>query len=161
MHPVLLLLLIPLVTAEFIPGGSFGRPTIGPYNNCSGTLTTRPKDLANDTLPNIAPTDQGGWERWDLTLYQTGLFLNMRWSQGDFASNLSDPTNATFELSAKFDDGRVFNTSVTGKKLTYINSPSLYSISIGKNTLTWDANQTWFNATLNFNGIRASIASES
>lgn len=164
MHLVLahsLLALIPLVTAEFISGGSFGRSTIGPYNNCSGTLTARPKDIANDTLPNIGPSDQGGWERWDLTLYQTGLFLNMRWSQGDFASNDSDPSNATFELLAKFDDGRAFNKSVTGKKLTYTDFPLLYSISIGENTLTWDESQTWFNATLNFDGVTASIGSES
>lgn len=164
MHLVLahlLLALIPLVTAEFISGGSFGRSTIGPYNNCSGTLTARPKDIANDTLPNIGPSDQGGWERWDLTLYQTGLFLNMRWSQGDFASNDSNPSNATFELLAKFDDGRVFNKSVTGKKLTYTDFPLLYSISIGENTLTWDESQTWFNATLNFDGVTASIGSES
>lgn len=161
MHFVHFLLgLVPLVTAEFIPGGSFGRSTIGPYNNCSGTLTARPKDIANDTLPNIGPSDHGGWERWDLTLYQAGLFLNMRWSQGDHASYHSDPTVATFELSAKFDDGKVYNTRITGQKLTYVDGPP-YSISIGDNTLTWDENQTWFNATLKFNGITASIGSES
>ncbi|KAF8431909.1 hypothetical protein L210DRAFT_3507663 [Boletus edulis BED1] len=54
-----------LTVADFIPGGSFGRPTIGPYNS-SGTLTTRPKDLVIDTLQNISPDDRAGFERWDL-----------------------------------------------------------------------------------------------
>ncbi|KAL4063742.1 hypothetical protein V8B97DRAFT_1864542 [Scleroderma yunnanense] len=155
-----LLALVPLVAAEFVPGGSFGRPTTGPYNNCSGTLTSRPKDLAIDTLPNIGPGDQGGWERWDLTMYQTGLFLNLRWQQGDPASYSSDPCDATFELSAKFDNGKTYNTRITGEKLTFTNS-STYSISIGKNILTWDDSQTWFNATLKLNGLTASIGSES
>ncbi|KAF9218476.1 hypothetical protein BS17DRAFT_770704, partial [Gyrodon lividus] len=100
-----LLLLVPAIAAEFMPGGSFGRPTIGPYNNCSGELILRPKDLAIDTLPNISPDDPRGWERWDLTMHQDGLFLSMRWMQGDPASFNSVPADGTFELIAKFANG--------------------------------------------------------
>ncbi|KAG6330179.1 hypothetical protein ID866_8909 [Astraeus odoratus] len=160
MHTLhLLLALIPCVVAEFIPGGSFGRDTIGPYNNCSGTLTSRPKDLAIDTLPNIDPDAQSGWERWDLTMYQDGIFVNMRWLQGDPASLTSKPADGKFELSATFKNGEIYNTYVT-EKLTFTNS-SPYSISIGKNVLTWDESQTWFNASLDLNGLTASVGSES
>ncbi|KAH7890316.1 hypothetical protein F5I97DRAFT_1922648 [Phlebopus sp. FC_14] len=154
-----LLVFIPTVLAEFVPGGSFGRPTIGPYNNCSGELLSRPKDLAIDTLPNISPDDPRGWERWDLTMHQDDLFLSMRWVQGDPASDTSVPAHGTFELVAKFADGKSYRTHASGK-LTSTNE-SLYSISIAGNNLTWDDSQTWFNASLNLNGITAFIGSQS
>ncbi|KAI6146581.1 hypothetical protein EDD17DRAFT_1650793 [Pisolithus thermaeus] len=76
-----LITLASVVAAQFISGGSFGRPMTnpGPYNNCSGTLTQVPTDAAVDTLPNISPDGQSGWERWDLTIYQSDIFLNLRW----------------------------------------------------------------------------------
>ncbi|KAF9235980.1 hypothetical protein BU15DRAFT_64433 [Melanogaster broomeanus] len=145
--------------AEFVPGGSFGRSTIGPYNNCSGELVTRPKDLAIDTLPNIGPDDPSGWERWDLTMYQNSLFLSMRWVQGDPASYHSVPAQGTFELVAKFANGTSFRTHTSGK-LTFTNE-TLYSINIAGNTLSWDDSQTYFNTTLNLNGLSASFSSQS
>ncbi|KAI6112239.1 hypothetical protein EDD16DRAFT_1603688 [Pisolithus croceorrhizus] len=155
-----LLALAPAVAAEFIPGGSFGRTTIGPYNNCSGTLTTRPTDVAIDTLPNINPNSPSGWERWDLTIYQSDIFLNLRWLQGDPASYNSVPADGSFEVSARFTNGTIFYTRITGEKLTYTNS-SPYSITIGQNTLTWDDSQTWFNTTLNLNGVTGSFGTQS
>ncbi|KAF9218376.1 hypothetical protein BS17DRAFT_823007 [Gyrodon lividus] len=155
-----LLLLVPAIAAEFMPGGSFGRPTIGPYNNCSGELILRPKDLAIDTLPNISPDDPRGWERWDLTMHQDGLFLSMRWMQGDPASFNSVPADGTFELIAKFANGTSYRTHTSGHKLTFTNG-TLYSISIAGNTLSWDESQTWFNTTLNLNGLTATFGSES
>ncbi|KIK91928.1 hypothetical protein PAXRUDRAFT_830427 [Paxillus rubicundulus Ve08.2h10] len=155
-----LLLLIPAAIADFVPGGSFGRPTIGPYNNCSGELTSRPTDLAIDTLPNISPDSPSGWERWDLTMYQDGLFLSMRWRQGDPASSHSVPAHGTFELVAKFANGTSYRTHTSGHKLTFTNE-TLYSISIAGNTLSWDESQTWFNTTLNVNGLIATFGSES
>ena len=155
-----LLLLLSVVAAEFVPGGSFGRTTIGPYNNCSGTLPTCPKDLAIDTLPNISPDDLNGWERWDLTMYQSGLFLSMRWLQGDPASLNSVPANGTFELVAKFSNGTSYRTHTSGHQLTFTNE-SVYSISIAGNTLSWDDSQTWFNTTLNLNGLTAAFGSQS
>ncbi|KIJ64057.1 hypothetical protein HYDPIDRAFT_28948 [Hydnomerulius pinastri MD-312] len=156
-----LLLFIPVIVAEFVPGGSFGRPTIGPYNNCSGELTSRPKDLAIDTLPNISPDAPSGWERWDLTMYQDGLFLSMRWIQGDPASSHSVPADGTFELVAKFANGTSYATHTSGHKLTSTNDTSLYSITIADNTLSWDDTQTSFNTTLSLNGLTATFSSES
>jgi hypothetical protein len=155
-----LLLLIPVAIADFVPGGSFGRSTIGPYNNCSGELTSRPNDLAIDTLPNISPDSPSGWERWDLTMYQDGLFLSMRWLQGDPASSHSVPAHGTFELVAEFANGTSYRTHTSGHKLTFTNE-TLYSISIAGNTLSWDVSQTWFNTTLNLNGLTATFGSES
>ncbi|KAI6040800.1 hypothetical protein EDC04DRAFT_1421871 [Pisolithus marmoratus] len=132
----------------------------GPYNNCSGTVTQLPTDVAFDTLPNISPDAPSGWERWDLTIYQSDIFLNLRWLQGDPSSYNSVPADGSFELSAQFANGTTFHTRITGEKLTYINS-STYSISIGQNTLTWDDSQTWFNTTLNLNGLTGSFGTES
>jgi len=153
-------LLLSVVTAEFIPGGSFGRSTIGPYNNCSGTLTERPTDVAVDTLPNISPDDPTGWERWDLSMYQSDLFLSMRWIQGDPASFNSLPADSTFELVAKFSNGTSYRTHTSGHKLTSTNE-SGYSISIAGNTLSWDDSQSWFNTSLNVNGLTAKFGSQS
>ena len=155
-----LLLFLSRAIAEFISGGSFGRPTIGPYNNCSGMLTKRPTDLAIDTLPNISPDDLTGWERWDLTMYQSDLFLSMRWIQGDPASCYSVPANGTFELVAKFSNGTSYRTHTSGHKLTFTNVTG-YSISIAGNTLVWDDSQSWFNTTLDVNGLSATFASQS
>ncbi|KAG8221741.1 hypothetical protein J3R82DRAFT_2031 [Butyriboletus roseoflavus] len=155
-----LFLLLSVTSAEFITDGSFGKPTIGPYNNCSGTLTKRPTDLAIDTLPNISPDDHIGWERWDLTMYQSGLFLSMRWMQGDPASLNSVPANDTFELTAKFSNGTSYRTHTSGHKLTFTNE-SGYSISNAGNTLSWDDSQTWFNTSLNVNGLTATFRSQS
>lgn len=161
MHVCLaLLLLLSVASAEFIPDGSFGKTTIGPYNNCSGTLTKRPTDLPIDTLPNISPDDLVGWERWDLTMYQSGLFLSMRWMQGDPASFNSVPANGTFELAAKFSNGTSYRTYTSGHKLSFTNQ-SGYSISIAGNTLSWDDDQTWFNTSLNVNGLTATFGSQS
>ncbi|KAI5982430.1 hypothetical protein EDD15DRAFT_2377839 [Pisolithus albus] len=157
-----LLALAPVVAAQFIPGGSWGRPMSnpGPYNNCSGTLTQVPTDAVVDTLPNLSPDSQSGWERWDLTIYQSDVFLNLRWLQGDPSSNASVPADGSFEVSARFANGTIFHTRITGEKLTYTNS-SPYSISIGQNTLTWDDSQTWYNTTLNLNGLTGSFGTES
>ncbi|KAI6011819.1 hypothetical protein EDC04DRAFT_758456 [Pisolithus marmoratus] len=146
--------------ALLVPRDSSGQATIAPYNNCSGTLTSRPVGAATDTLPKISPSGSVGWERWDITLDQTGVLLNLRWTQGDPASHASKPSNGTFELSAAFDNGTIYETRLTGQKLTFSGS-SPYSISIGQNTLTWDDSQAWFNTSLNLNGLTASIATES
>ncbi|KIK26398.1 hypothetical protein PISMIDRAFT_676237 [Pisolithus microcarpus 441] len=157
-----LLALAPVISAQFIPGGSWGRPMSnpGPYNNCSGTLTQVPTDAAVDTLPNISPDGQNGWERWDLTIYQSDILLNLRWLQGDPSSYTSVPADGSFEVSARFANGTIFHMRITGEKLTYTNS-SPYSISIGQNTLTWDDSQTWYNTTLNLNGLTGSFGTES
>ena len=160
MYIFLSLLFLSVAAAEFIPGGSFGRSTIGPYNNCSGTLTIRPPTFAIDTLPNISPDDPTGWERWDLSMYQSGLFLSMRWIQGDPASFDSVPADGTFELVAKFSNGTSYRTHTSGHKLTFTNE-SGYSISIAGNTLSWDDSQAWFNTTLNVNGLTATFGSQS
>lgn len=153
-------LLLSTVAAEFIDGGTFGRSTIGPYNNCSGTLTKRPTDVAVDTLPNISPDDLTGWERWDLSMYQSDLFLSMRWRQGDPASFTSLPADGTFELVAKFSNGTSYRTHTSGHKLTFTNE-SGYSISIAGNTLSWDDSQSWFNTSVNVNGLTAKFGSQS
>ncbi|KAI6102581.1 hypothetical protein EDD16DRAFT_1525548 [Pisolithus croceorrhizus] len=163
---MLSLLLVPSLAlsstafAQVIPLGSPGQDTAGPYNNCSGTLTSRPTGVATDTLPKISPSGSVGWERWDLTLDQPGVLLSLRWIQGDPASHASKPSNGTFELSAAFDNGTIYETRVTGQKLAFSGS-SPYSISIGQNTLTWDDSQAWYNTSLNLNGLTASIATES
>lgn len=163
---MLSLLLVPALVLSFpafaqpVSQGSFGSTTTQAYNNCSGTLTWRPTGAATDTLPKISSSGSVGWERWDLTLYQTGVLLNLRWIQGDPASHSSKPSNATFEFSAAFDNGTTYDTRITGQKLAFTDSP-LYSISIGQNTLTWDDSRTWFNTSLNLNGLTASIATES
>jgi hypothetical protein len=156
-----LLLLLSLAAAEFFPGGSFGLSTIGPYNNCSGTLPTHPPTFAVDTLPNIGPDDPTGWERWDLSMYHSGLFLSMRWIQGDPASFNSVPADGTFELVAKFSNGTSYRTHTSGHQLTFTNESSYYSISIAGNTLSWDDSQAWFNTTLNVNGLTAAFGSQS
>lgn len=147
-------------SAHLVPLDIFGRAASSPYNNCSGTLISRPTGVATDTLPKISSSGSSGWERWDLTLYQTGVLLNLRWVQGDPASHTSKPSNGTFELSAAFDNGTVYETRLTGQNLT-VSGSSPYSISIGQNTLTWDDSQAWFNTSLNLNGLTASIATES
>ncbi|KAI6127178.1 hypothetical protein F5141DRAFT_377981 [Pisolithus sp. B1] len=163
---MLALLLVPTLAlssaafAQLVPLGSPGQATAGPYNNCSGTLTSRPTGTATDSLPKVSPSGSIGWERWDLTLDQPGVLLNLRWIQGDPASHASKPSNGTFELSAAFDNGTTYETRLTGQKLAFSGS-SPYSISIGQNTLTWDDSQAWFNTSLNLNGLTASIATES
>lgn len=163
---MLALLLVPVLAmssaafAQLVPLDIFGRAAIGPYNNCSGTLTSRPTGAATDTLPKISASGSNGWERWDLTLSQSGVLLNLRWMQGDPASHASKPSNGTFELSAAFGNGTIYETRLTGQNLT-VSGSSPYSISIGQNTLTWDDSQAWFNTSLNLNGLTASIATES
>lgn len=93
-------------------------------------------------------------------MYQSDLFLSMRWIQGDPASYYSVPANGTFELVAKFSNGTSYGTHTSGHKLTFTNV-SGYSISIAGNTLVWDDSQSWFNTTLDVNGLSATFASQS
>ncbi|KAF8552159.1 hypothetical protein OG21DRAFT_1498608 [Imleria badia] len=93
-------------------------------------------------------------------MYQSGLILSMRWIQGDPASCNSVPANGTFEFVANFSNSTSYRTHTSDHKLTFINV-SGYSISIAGNTLSWDDSQSWFNTSLNMNGLNATFASQS
>ncbi|KIL00194.1 hypothetical protein PAXRUDRAFT_315241 [Paxillus rubicundulus Ve08.2h10] len=120
------------LASAFEPGSDYGVYKTTNLYNCTGHIPFSNVTVPNaaDTLPQIIPSSRYGWEQW--TLFMHGTFpAILRWTQGDPSSSTSGFTKG---------------------ELSYTIDKNLNRIAVGENSLTWDPNAEWYNATVKVNG---------
>lgn len=124
--------------------------------NCTGHVPVSNVTVSNaiDTLPQIEPSSGCGWEQWTLSLHGTFTMI-MRWNQGDPSS--STPTPAYFDVFMDIN-GTTVESTVIGE-LSYTNNKNIKQIIIGGNTLTWDSDGLWYNASINIDSYQIQLNS--
>ncbi|KAL4081157.1 hypothetical protein J3A83DRAFT_155095 [Scleroderma citrinum] len=135
----------------FQPGADYGLSPTSNLYNCSGSFSTSNVTVPNsaDTLPQIEPLSDAGWERWDFFMHGTFPII-LRWSQGDPSQCDAKPVVGNIDVVILNINGTDVRTSVVGP-LTYKNG-DVKVISIGDNTIQWDAAAQWYNVTLCVDG---------
>ncbi|KAF8837856.1 hypothetical protein BDN67DRAFT_972409 [Paxillus ammoniavirescens] len=158
MHSFFLLSATALVAAcvssvsAFEPGSDYSVYKTTNLYNCTGHIPFSNVTVPNaaDTLPQIAPSSRSGWEQW--TLFMHGTFpAILRWTPGDPSSSASVPSDGKFELLIIGVNGTTVQGSTKGE-LSYTTDKNLNRIAVGDNSLTWDSNAEWYNATVKMDG---------
>ncbi|KIM54205.1 hypothetical protein SCLCIDRAFT_1222250 [Scleroderma citrinum Foug A] len=136
----------------FQPGADYGLYKTTNLYNCSGTVLTSNVTARNsvDTLPQIEPLSDAGWEQWDFFMHGTFPII-MRWYQGDQSDCSSTPSVGKIDVAILDVNGTNVQTTLVGP-LTYKNDAGVKAISIGDNTFHWDNSTQWYNLTLNVDG---------
>lgn len=147
-----LVYLSPTAVFAFQPGADYGLYKTPNLYNCSGTSLTSNVTVHNsvDTLPQIEPLSDAGWEQWDFFMHGTFPII-MRWYQGDQSDCSSSPTVGKIDVAILNVNGTNVRTTLVGP-LTYKNDAGVKAISIGDNTFHWDDSTHWYNLTLNVEG---------
>ena len=135
----------------FQPGADYGLANTTNLYNCSGSLSASNVTATDsaDTLPQIEPLSAAGWEKWDFFMHGTFPII-LRWSQGDQSQGESTPSVGKIDVVILNVNGTDVRTTVTGP-ITYKNG-AVKVISIGENTIQWDAAAQWYNVTLCVDG---------
>ena len=141
----------------FQPGSDYNAYKTTNLYNCTGHTPVSNVTVRNaiDTLPQVEPGSGHGWEQW--TIYLHGTFPTMlRWNQGNPSS--SAPSPAYLDFLVLDVNGTTLQGKVVGK-FSYTNSENVKQIAIGDNTLTWDADGLWYNASVNLDGYQLQLDS--
>ncbi|KAL4081158.1 hypothetical protein J3A83DRAFT_155103 [Scleroderma citrinum] len=133
-------------------GADYGLYKTSNLYNCSGTSLISNVTVQNsaDTLPQIEPLSNAGWEQWDFFMHGTFPII-MRWSQGDQSDCDSAPDMGKIDVAILDVNGTDVRATLVGP-LTYKNDAGVKSISIGGNTFHWDNSTLWYNLTLSVDG---------
>lgn len=149
---VFLALAVSSTAVALQPGADYGLYKTPNLYNCSGSSLISNVTVPNseDTLPQIEPLSNAGWEQWDF--YMRGTFpIIMRWHQGDQSDCNSAPTVGKIDVAILNVNGTDVRTTLVGP-LTYKNDAGVKAVSIGDNTFHWDNSTRWYNLTLNVEG---------
>ena len=149
----LVTLLLPhLVSSLIVPTRSI--------HNCSGEADPAPttyKPYFSSYGPQL--TGGNGWEEWTFVLpdFLNQSMFHFRWTRGDPAARNSNPRTATFSL---LYEKTGFRASVKDSFKADTVGDSSLSISIGKNTLSFDGTKGPFglwSISADIEGLKANV----
>ena len=125
--------------------------------NCTGHIPVSNVTVPNavDTLPQIDPSAGYGWEQWSLSIHGTFPMI-LRWNKGDPSS--FEPSPAHLDVLIVGVNGTTVQGSVVGN-LSYTNGERVKRIAIGNNSLTWDSDALWYNASVSMDGYQVQLDS--
>lgn len=143
--------------SSFQPGSNYNAYKTTNLYNCTGNVPVSNVTVPNavDTLPQIEPSAGCGWEQWSLFLHGTFPIL-LRWNQGDPSSSVPSP--AQFDVLVVDVNGTTVQDTVIGD-FSYTNSEHFKQIAIGDNSLTWDSDALWYNASVSIGGYQLQLDS--
>ncbi|KAG8214374.1 hypothetical protein J3R82DRAFT_9363 [Butyriboletus roseoflavus] len=147
---------IPLVSS-FQPGSDYDVYKTTNLYNCTGHVPVSNVTVPNavDTLPQIDPSADQGWEQWSLILHGTFPMI-LRWNKGDPSSFVPSP--AHFDVLIVDVNGTTVKDTVIGN-FSYTNSEHVKQITIGDNSLMWDSDALWYNVSVNVDGYQLKLDS--
>jgi len=131
-----------------------------PIHNCSGEADPAPttyKPYFSSYGPQLAGGN--GWEEWTFVLpdFLNQSMFHFRWTRGDPAARVSNTRTATFSL---FYEKTGFRASVTDSFKADTVGDSSLSISIGKNSLSFDGSKGPFGlwtVSADIEGLKANV----
>ena len=131
-----------------------------PIHNCSGEAAPAPTTY-KPYFPSYGPQLGGvlGWEEWTFVLpdYLNQSMFHFRWTRGNPAALISVPQIATFSV---FYEKTGFRADVKGLLKSNTVGDSLLSISIGKNSLSFDGTKgpygLW-NVSVDIEGLKTNV----